>query len=63
MSESTKSIPIKTNDDEITLEQDTCVEKLSTETMLWDLPLHIVATNPIQASLMMQAESSDSIYL
>jgi len=61
VSESTK--PIKTNEDEITLDQDTCVEKLSTETMLWDLPLHVVATNPIQASLMMQAESSDSIYL
>ena len=37
--------------------------KLHTESMLWDLPIHVVATNPIQASLMMQADSSETIIL
>ena len=36
---------------------------IKTESMLWDLPLHVVATNPIQASLMMQAESSETMVL
>lgn len=36
---------------------------VKTETMLWDLPLHVVATNPIQASLMMQAESLETLVL
>ncbi|XP_065670990.1 RAB6A-GEF complex partner protein 2 isoform X1 [Hydra vulgaris] len=33
------------------------------ETMLWNLPVHVVSTNPIQASLMMQSESSETIYI
>ena len=36
---------------------------VKTETMLWDLPLHVVATNPIQASIMMQAESLETLIL
>ena len=36
---------------------------VKTETMLWDLPLHVVATNPIQASLMMQAKSLETLIL
>jgi len=36
---------------------------LKTELMLWDLPIHVVATNPIQASLMMQAESTQILTL
>lgn len=42
----------------------TCIsKKFRTESMLWDLPLHVLATNPIQASLMLQAESAETIYL
>jgi len=36
---------------------------LKTELMLWDLPIHVVATNPIQASLMMQSESTQILTL
>lgn len=36
---------------------------LKTELMLWDLPIHVVATNPILASLMMQADSSETVLL
>jgi len=38
-------------------------KKFKTESMLWDLPVHVLATNPIQASLMMQAESTETIRL
>ena len=37
--------------------------KLKTELMLWDLPIHVVATNPIQASLMMQTENTQIVAL
>ena len=36
---------------------------LNMELMLWDLPIHVVATNPIQASLMMQTDSSQTMIL
>lgn len=36
---------------------------LRTELMLWDLPLHVVATNPIQASLMVQTECCENVSL
>ena len=57
-----------TNKDQENSEQDENVEgivpkKFKTESMLWDLPVHVLATNPIQASLMMQAESTETIRL
>lgn len=49
--------------DEKSISNSQIPKKLKTESMLWDLPIHVLATNPIQASLMMQAESTETIYL
>ena len=42
---------------------DALIKQLEIESMMWDLPVRILPTNPIQTSLMMQTLFADTVVL